>query len=113
MGGLSHPQTDGTQCIKTVPSVVKNWGGKRIPTTAPTAERRWTEALTMAELKPCPFCGRKPSKVREHKAPTGRCVFYTVECKAPFSNCGVKPKTEFFRTEEAAIEAWNRRGGAD
>ena len=30
----------------------------------------------MAELKPCPFCGRRPSKVREHKAVSISTVFY-------------------------------------
>ena len=63
----------------------------------------------MAELKPCPFCGRKPSKVREHKAPSLSTVFYTIECKAKGSKCGVNPSTRFHLTPEAAIEAWNRR----
>ena len=63
----------------------------------------------MAELKPCPFCGRKPSKVREHHAPSISTVFYTVECKAKGSKCGVNPKTRLHYTKEAAIEAWNRR----
>lgn len=63
----------------------------------------------MPELKPCPFCGRKPSKVREHKAPSISTVFYSVACKAPDSKCGAKPMTHFHTTKEKAIEAWNRR----
>ena len=63
----------------------------------------------MAELKPCPFCGRVPSKVREHKVVSISTVFYSVECKAPSSKCGAKPMTHFHRTKEKAIEAWNRR----
>jgi Lar family restriction alleviation protein len=63
----------------------------------------------MAELKPCPFCGRVPSKVREYKVPSIRGVFYTVQCKAPKSKCGIKPTTSFCDSKEKAIEAWNRR----
>ena len=63
----------------------------------------------MAEVKPCPFCGRKPSKVREHKYPSISTVFYTVECKNAGSKCGVRPTTNLRRTREEAIEAWNRR----
>ena len=63
----------------------------------------------MAELKPCPFCGRRPSKVREHKALSISTVFYTIECKAKGSKCGVNPSTRFHLTPDAAIEAWNRR----
>ena len=63
----------------------------------------------MFELKPCPFCGRKPSKVREHKAPSISTLFYTVECKGKGSKCGVNPSTRYCLTPEAAIEAWNRR----
>ena len=63
----------------------------------------------MAELKPCPFCGRKPSKVREIKVPMISGFFYTVECKAPQSKCGIKPTTSYCNSREEAIEAWNRR----
>ena len=61
------------------------------------------------ELKPCPFCGRKPSKVREIHTPTISNTFYRVECKAPLSKCGVNPQTRFFESRDAAIKAWNRR----
>jgi Lar family restriction alleviation protein len=61
------------------------------------------------ELKPCPFCGRKPSKVREYYAVGTKNIYYAVECKAPNTKCFVKPKTTFFKTQEEAIEAWNRR----
>lgn len=66
-------------------------------------------ADTKTTLKPCPFCGRKPSKVRALKTPTICETFYFVACKAPLSRCGANPKTQLFLTEEAAIEAWNRR----
>lgn len=54
-------------------------------------------------LKPCPFCGRRPSKVRKYDE------YYRVECKGKSSNCFIRPKTGLYETEEAAIEAWNRR----
>lgn len=63
----------------------------------------------MMELKPCPFCGRKPSRVREHYISGTKHIYYTVECKAPMTKCFIKPKTTFFKTEEEAIKAWNRR----
>ncbi len=65
----------------------------------------------MTELKPCPFCGRKPTKVRQHQvAGMGR-IYYSIGCVAPNSSCAVKPHTRFFNSEEVAIEAWNRRAG--
>lgn len=63
----------------------------------------------MPDLKPCPFCGRKPSKVRQHQLAGLATIYYTVDCKAPVSRCPCRPKTTFFKSEEAVIEAWNRR----
>ena len=65
----------------------------------------------MAELKPCPFCGRKPAKVKEHYFPGTAKIYYSVACKAPLSKCGAKPSTGLHKTTEGAIEAWNRRAG--
>ena len=65
----------------------------------------------MDELKPCPFCGRKPSKVRQHQLAGFAQIYYSVECKAKNSKCPVRPHTMYFKSEEAAIEAWNRRAG--
>ena len=65
------------------------------------------------DLKPWPFCGRKPSKVRQHCVAGIGTIFYTVECKAPETKCAVKPKTRMFKTEKEAIEAWNRRVNDD
>lgn len=63
----------------------------------------------MDELKPCPFCGRKPSKVREHYIAGLGVIYYTVECKQKGSKCFVNPKTTYLKSEKEAIEAWNRR----
>lgn len=63
----------------------------------------------MIELKPCPFCGRKPSKVRQHHSDCSRTIYYNVACKAPRSKCHVNPYTPFFKSEEEAADAWNRR----
>lgn len=67
----------------------------------------------MPDLKPCPFCGRKPSKVKIHGITGTMLIYYTVECKAPVSKCFVKPKTTFFKSEAEAINAWNRRAKDD
>ena len=55
------------------------------------------------KLKPCPFCGEKRKSRIIHQNFSGE---YRVEhfCEH-FTILG----REFFRTEEAAIEAWNRR----
>lgn len=73
----------------------------------------------MSELKPCPFCGSK-------KAPRALTVaecelmdeddnnykwsseHYTVVCGIYEGGCGASIKCNN-ETEEAAIEAWNRR----
>lgn len=65
----------------------------------------------MAELKPCPFCGRNPSKVKEHYTPGTAHIYYSVSCKAPMSKCFVKPSTGMYKTPEGAADAWNRRAG--
>lgn len=56
----------------------------------------------MAELKPCPFCG---SKATLHERTDG---FY-VDCASQYRFCTVLPSTWIYKTEEDAIEAWNRR----
>lgn len=55
----------------------------------------------MDELKPCPFCGGK-AKIRSEKywQPNVR---RNVICTNCFANTG------WYKTEDEAIEAWNRR----
>lgn len=56
----------------------------------------------MNDLKPCPFCGGEAdcNNVAFEK---GNKKMWAVEC----IECGVV--SNFFYTEEKAIEAWNRR----
>lgn len=64
----------------------------------------------MAELKPCPVCGRKP-----------KIHYYTVnlgwaECKPIFRKPHLMSVVAWAppsRLEEAIIEAWNRRANND
>lgn len=58
----------------------------------------------MSELKPCPFCGGEGC-LQEHIF-FGYTNTYGVVCL----DCCVETK-QFFRTEEEAVEAWNRRVG--
>lgn len=60
----------------------------------------------MIDLKPCPFCGGE-AMIVEHTFyelnPT-----YGIYCK----NCEAKTR-QFYKTEEDAAEAWNRRANND
>ena len=83
---------------------------KRIAETSKTIDHI-ADGGKKVELLPCPFCGRTPSKVKEHHAPGFGHIYYSVACKAPLSKCFVKPSTGMHKTPEGAIEAWNRRVG--
>ena len=63
----------------------------------------------MTDLKPCPFCGRKPSKVKEHKTPSIIGTYYSVGCVGKGSKCPVKPRTRLCNTPQTAIKEWNQR----
>ena len=56
----------------------------------------------MSELKPCPFCGDTYIIVRSH------INYYTVGCNSLSCVC-LHTHGKPFKTEEKAIEAWNRR----
>jgi hypothetical protein len=56
-------------------------------------------------IKPCPFCGKKPS-IEKWLCGT---VCYQIRCQS--TRCLVNPRTGFMPKEEA-IEAWNQRSGA-
>lgn len=55
----------------------------------------------MDELKPCPFCGCKARVL------TTSDFYYEVLCLN--LECKINPATRFYKKEEEAIEAWNRR----
>ena len=56
----------------------------------------------MNDLKPCPFCGDKPTLGYDEFD-----NFYMVKCDS--SECGINPSTGHCDTEECAIECWNDR----
>ena len=62
----------------------------------------------MTDLKPCPFCG---GKAQIDKIPKwdweSREYDYQIRCQE--SGCIATSLNYFYDTEEAAIEAWNRR----
>jgi len=54
------------------------------------------------ELKPCPFCGRKPRVFKGFSNHS-----YQVAC--PYKTCSVEPMTSWREKKENAISDWNRR----
>ena len=54
------------------------------------------------QLKPCPFCGGEASmRIRPY------CSVVYAGCLN--SDCKIQPTTDWYDTDEEAIEAWNRR----
>lgn len=64
--------------------------------------------MSEIKLKPCPFCGGIAS-LRTVDI-TGH---YFVDCDVTKGFCEVMPSTWEYETKEEAIEAWNRRDGAE
>lgn len=60
----------------------------------------------MNKLIPCPFCGDTYIRVR------AKIGYYTVGCNTLTCVC-LHTYSKPFKTEEDAIEAWNRREGQD
>lgn len=58
----------------------------------------------MTKLKPCPFCGNTAVDVKDDCYPAPN---YYVVCDYNDDGCGAS--SGFCRTEEEAIEVWNRR----
>ena len=55
----------------------------------------------MTELKPCPFCGEKPTIWQNASK------LWNVACDS--DNCEILPYGVNFKTETEAINAWNMR----
>lgn len=68
-------------------------------------ERNVEVQTTEDKLKPCPFCGEKATLQRYFDA-YEEIAFY-VTCSGEF--CEVSPITNDFKTEQEAIEVWNKR----
>lgn len=60
---------------------------------------------TEDKLKPCPFCGEK-AVLQRYFDSYEEIAFY-VTCSGEF--CEVSPITNDFKTEQEAIDAWNKR----
>ena len=58
------------------------------------------------ELKPCPFCGNKPT-IRIFRGKDGWRDRYAVLCRYDEGGCGAE--SGLYHYEDEAIEAWNRR----
>lgn len=62
--------------------------------------------MTMEALKPCPFCGSEPRRVKiETQLTTGTDVLFVIECSS--RRCGAK--TIPWYPIAAADAAWNQR----
>lgn len=60
----------------------------------------------MTELKPCPFCG-EDAKVYKLPSIYRNRSYYGIECGS--NECITLTMSADYRTEQEAIEAWNRR----
>lgn len=58
----------------------------------------------MAELKPCPFCGRR-AFIKSGISPMG----FSFRAYCGNEDCKVEPQTHAYFHKDQAIEAWNRR----
>lgn len=58
------------------------------------------------DLKPCPFCGSKPT-VEKFFMPTNSVVLYSVQCNN--INCPVNPVSDYCKDRAFIIKQWNRR----
>ena len=62
----------------------------------------------MENLKPCPFCGRKPRLIKAKVADVFNPEFrYMVKCENGF--CRVRPQTDLAEFREFVVKVWNRR----
>ena len=57
----------------------------------------------MKELKPCPFCGKKPS-IGYYEPIEGHGL-YSVQC----GWCVIDPATPDYDSEKEAVKVWNNR----
>ena len=61
-------------------------------------------------LKPCPFCGNKPTMITRRGEDGWRDRFYVL-CSYEDGGCGAEGG--WYHTEAEAAEAWNRREGKE
>jgi len=71
-----------------------------------TSQRKARGDEMSRELKPCPFCGSKPT-IRIFRGKDGWRDRYAVLCRYDEGGCGAE--SGLYHYEDEAIEAWNRR----
>lgn len=63
-----------------------------------------------SSLLPCPFCGGVAAMRMDRETVNGRTkTDFSVRCHDSLYICGCAPCTTTYKTEEAAVAAWNRR----
>ncbi len=55
------------------------------------------------ELKPCPFCGEKPSIYLNEAT-----KMWIIRCTS--EKCRIMPYTDYHKTRAVIVREWNRRG---
>lgn len=60
----------------------------------------------MTELKPCPFCGKLPTRNCEANIFTNE-PMYWISCVN--DKCFIQPCTPMYKTKGADARAWNKR----
>lgn len=63
--------------------------------------------MSTAEIRPCPFCGNPKPMLKSTEVVQGCRPSYYIHCCEFTDGCGMS--TKLCKTEEAAIEAWNKR----
>lgn len=58
-------------------------------------------------LKPCPFCGEVPDRVKSWRNLLNHKTTYNVSCNNYY--CEIQPTTADYQTRARALRAWNKR----
>ena len=61
----------------------------------------------MAELKPCPFCGGKPTAAFPIMSLGEKGGWNVIMCLNP--KCRIQPSTDWHKSKSVVVREWNRR----